>query len=138
MLNRMPLRELSLPGNGAAPPREVRAFLREAERRIARFRRTHLLPGFVPCDFVRAHEAVRALAAENVAPGNLFCEWGSGFGVVACLAALAEFDACGIEIEPQLVDAARQLADDFDLPAQFYCGSFLPGGGTAARDGGQE
>src|SRR4029079_19467023 len=55
-------------------------------------------------------------------------EWGSGFGVVACLAAMLDFDAVGIEIESDLVDEAQQLADDFDLPVEFFCGGFIPRG----------
>jgi hypothetical protein len=71
---------------------------------------------------------LRALAAADVLPGNLFCEWGSGFGVVACLAAMLDFDSHGIEIEKDLVDAAQHLAADFHLPVEFICGSFMPGG----------
>jgi len=63
-----------------------------------------------------------------VARGKQFCEWGSGFGVVACLAAMLDFDACGIEVEAALVDEARQLADDFGLPVAFAQGSFIPQG----------
>ena len=48
--------------------------------------------------------------------------------MVTCLAAMLEFDACGIEIEEELVAAAQQLADDFTLPIQFIRGSFIPDG----------
>jgi len=122
----MPLVELSLPADRAALPGDVRAFLREADRRIERFRRDRHIPGFVPSDFARAYGVLRALAEGDVTAGTLLCEWGSGFGVVTCLAAMLDFDACGIEIEGELVDAARQLADDFGLPAEFVRGSFIP------------
>src|SRR5438067_13768394 len=127
---RMPLAEMKLRIDGAAVPREVRAFLREAERRIEQFQRQGRIPGFVPSDFARSYAVLRALAADG-ARGNLFCEWGSGFGVVACLAAMLDFDACGIEIEAELVDAAQQLAADYDLPVQFLQGSFIPRAGEA-------
>ena len=68
------------------------------------------------------------MAAAEAAPGHRFCEWGSGFGVVACLAAMLGFEATGIEIEADLVDAARELAEDFDVSAEFIRGSFLPEG----------
>jgi hypothetical protein len=118
-------------------PGDVRALLREAARRIEEFRSDGRVPGFVPCDFARAYRTLLALAEGSLAPGNLFCEWGSGFGVVTCLAALLDLDAWGIEIESELVDAARQLASDFDLPATFHHGSFLPNGTDLFRTGEQ-
>jgi hypothetical protein len=48
--------------------------------------------------------------------------------VVVGLAALLEFDACGIEIEESLVREAQKLAEDFDLPVEFVRGSFVPRG----------
>jgi hypothetical protein len=119
-------------------PRDVHALLSEARRRIGRFRSEHRIPAFVPSDFRAAYAVLRALASAEVAPGNLFCEWGSGFGVVTCLAAMLGFDAWGIEIESGLVAAAQELADDFDLPVEFVQGSFIPPGGgslTATVDG---
>jgi hypothetical protein len=113
----------------SALPADVHALLREATRRIARFRLDYRVPAFVPSDFRAAYSHLRALASAELTPGNLFCEWGSGFGVVTCLAAMLGYDARGIEIEPCLVDAAQQLADDFDLPVEFVQGSFIPPGG---------
>lgn len=125
----MPLKDLEVPADAAPLPGDVRAFLREAERRIEGFRSEVRVPGFVPSDYAEAYRTLRGLA--GLAPGNLFCEWGSGFGVVACLAAMLDYDACGIEVEGELVDAARQLAADFELPVQFVRGSFIPTGGEA-------
>jgi len=132
----MHLVRLRLSADGISLPRAVRAFLREADRRIERFRRDRHFPGFVPCDYAKAYAVLRALAAGDLAPGRLFCEWGSGFGVVACLAAMLDFDASGIEIEQDLVDAARQLAEDFGLPVEFACDSFIPAGGEACLESG--
>jgi hypothetical protein len=127
----IPLADLPLPPDDAPLPRDVRAFLREADRRIERFHTDRSVPAFVASDFTRAYGALKAVASDYVAPGNLFCEWGSGFGVVTCLAAMLEFEAYGIEIDPELVDEARQLADDFGLSAEFVCGSFVPRGGES-------
>jgi hypothetical protein len=134
----MPLADLDLPAVCKVLPGDVRSFLREADRRIDRFQLTSRIPAFVPSDFGASYGILKQLAGSWVKPGRLFCEWGSGFGVVACLAAMLEFDACGIEIEAELVDAAQQLADDFSLPVQFIQGSFVPPGGeacTANEDG---
>jgi hypothetical protein len=130
----MPLVNVSLSINPAALPADVRSFLREADRRIERFNQEAHIPGFVPSDYATAYSAIHALAADGIAPGNLFCEWGSGFGVVACLAAMVGFDACGIEIESELVDSARQLADDFAVPVEFLRGSFIPEGSNVSVD----
>lgn len=54
--------------------------------------------------------------------------------MVACLAAMLEFEACGIEIEEELVDAARSLASDHELPVEFYCASLIPEGGEEFLD----
>ncbi len=122
----MPLADLDLLISRTALPSDVRSFLREAERRIDRFQLTCQIPAFVPSEFEFAYNVLQALASAAPTFGGLFCEWGSGFGVVACLAAMLEFDACGIEIEGDLVEAAEQLAGDFDLPVEFVCGSFIP------------
>jgi hypothetical protein len=134
----MPLVDLSVPGGEPGLPSNVRAFLREADRRIARFRRGPGVPAFVPSDFRAVYGALRDLAAAEAAPGNLFCEWGSGFGVVACLAAMLEFESWGIEIDGELVDAAQRLAGDFGLPVEFIQGSFIPRAGEAALLGDAE
>jgi len=133
----MPLRPFNLPADAGALPADVSQFLREAERRIDRFQRRAHIPGFVGSDFHRTYGVLRALAAQ--APrGSLLCEWGSGFGVVACLAAMLEFDVCGIEIEVELVDCAQRLAEDFGLPVQFACGSFIPRAGERFLKNGGE
>ncbi|MDA8967683.1 hypothetical protein N9F76_00170, partial [bacterium] len=58
--------------------------------------------------------------------GNRFCELGSGFGVVALLAAQMGMEAIGIEIEQVLVNQAIDLADHLANDARFFCGSFIP------------
>ncbi len=131
----MPLKDLRRPADEAPLPADVRAFLREADRRIERFRLDCRVPGFVPSDFPQTYTALRGLTC-GAARGSLFCEWGSGFGVVACLAAMLDFDACGIEIERELVEAAQQLADDFGLPVEFIQGSFLPAGSKVRQAAG--
>ena len=114
-------------------PDEVLVFLREADQRVNQFVRNvqlHVI-GFVPSDFVTVYRALRTIVQTNLAPGNAFCEWGSGFGVVASLASMLELDTCGIEIDRGLVDDSRKLADDFGLSVELIHGSFIPRGGEA-------
>ena len=127
----MPLLDLNVVSTRSALPADVRALLREAARRIRCFRREHRVPGFVPSDYQRVYHALRALMTGDLIPGDQFCEWGSGFGVVTCLAAMLGFEARGIEIEVELADAAQELADDFGLSAEFVRGSFIPCEGRA-------
>ncbi len=129
----MPLVEIEITINGSVLPDDVVAFLREADARVSQFvrNRPNRVTGFVPSDFVTVYHALHAIAEANLAPGDFLCEWGSGFGVVASLAAMLEFKVCGIEIERDLVDASRTLAADFDLPVEFVHGSFIPAGAEA-------
>src|SRR5262249_8798759 len=124
----MPLHDLPLPPADTTLPAETARFLREAEKRIDRFQADCRVFAFVPCDYSAAFAVLRGLSETSLARGTRFCEWGSGFGVVADLAAMLGFDACGIEIESRLVEESRQLAADFELPVEFVHGSFVPRG----------
>jgi hypothetical protein len=127
------LEEIAVPEAVALvqPQRVAKQLMDEADRRIERFTREHRPPidNFVVCDFALVDAALRWITEQNLLCGSSFCEWGSGFGVVTMLAALQEFDACGIEVEAALVRQAEQLADDFQLDARFARGSFIPDGG---------
>jgi len=132
----MPLAELNLRVGAERLPRGVRAFLKEARRRIERFRHETHFPAFVPGDYDEAYRVLQAVAEADLTPGSRFCEWGSGFGVVTGLAAMLDFEATGIEIEADLVEAARELIDDFGLPVEFTHGSFIPRGAEAYVEAG--
>ena len=129
----MPLLDIDISINGSVLPDDVVAFLREADLRVSQFVRNSpvRVTGFVPSDFVTVYHSLRAITEANLASGTSLCEWGSGFGVVASLAAMLEFKVCGIEIERSLVNASRRLADDFRLPVEFVHGSFVPSGAEA-------
>src|SRR5262245_56041899 len=104
----MPLRDLAFDVPPVDLPADAVRFIREAEERIEQFQSECRVPAFVPCDYRAAFSVLRGLAEGGLARGWRFCEWGSGFGVVVGLAALVEFDACGIEIEESLVREARK------------------------------
>src|SRR5439155_259993 len=97
-----------------------------AERRTEAVLQRHRVPAFVASDYASVYAALRLLTASDQVAGQWFCEWGSGLGVVSCLAAMLGFDAWGIEVEEELVEGARRLADDFTLPVEFARGSFIP------------
>ncbi len=81
------------------------------------------------------NRALVRIRAEGLAPGPLFCEWGSGVGGVCAVAALNGFSPVGIEIQGELIDAARSMAKDLALPTVFAEGTFLlPGDEALAAD----
>jgi len=108
---------------------EVKAFICDAESRIDAFVESHLaepVNSFVPSNFPLVYGALRQVAEAHLSAGPLLCEWGSGAGVVACLAAMVGFDACGIEFEADLVALSERLASDYRLKVGFYRGNLVP------------
>ncbi len=89
----MPLVDIEIAINGSVLPDDVVAFLREADLRVSQFVSNSPIrvTGFVPSDFETVYRALRAITEAKLAPGNSLCEWGSGFGVVASLAAMLGF-----------------------------------------------
>ena len=81
---------------------------------------------FVTCDFYLLDQSLTWIEQNHLLTGRRFCELGSGFGVATMLASLQGMESVGIEIESNLVEQASELAEMLDLPAEFYCGSFVP------------
>ncbi|MFA6134081.1 MAG: hypothetical protein WC869_08715 [Phycisphaerae bacterium] len=128
---------LNLPDVLPPAPPEVASFILDAQSRIDAFIETHLtepIHAFVPSDFPLIYGALRHVVNEHLAPGPLFCEWGSGAGVVACLAAMVGLDACGIEFEADLVELSTQLARNYHVDVSFYHGNLVPHGGQRIAD----
>jgi hypothetical protein len=104
---------------------ESLAWLVEAVRE-----RVLALPGDDRGDYVGSalsavNRVLRRVQAEGLASGQLFCEWGSGVGGVCVVAALNGFTPIGIEIQGELVEAARSMAKDLGFRAVFAEGTFL-------------
>jgi len=111
-------------------PPQVIALLADAHLRIEALDDTMRveIPAFVPSNFDVVYRALAELSRSNLTTGRRFIEWGSGLGVIACLASCAGFDAVGIEIESKLVAMAQKIARDHNIDVQFACGSFVPDG----------
>jgi len=122
----MPLVDEMIPTDDAPLPERVRAFIVDGEERIARFGRA--LPGFVPSDHVLVYRALLALRGGDALSGTRFCEWGSGLGIVAGLAASCGYEAHAIEIEGDLVAAGEELSADHELEVEHVAGTFVPEG----------
>ncbi|HVG45918.1 MAG TPA: hypothetical protein VM890_14350 [Longimicrobium sp.] len=96
----------------------------EIWRRFDREVRRKEFHPFVPADYARMLQLLLALRA----PGLRFLEWGSATGVITIMADLLGFEAYGIELDPELVEIARGLAERFGSGARFAAGSFIPAG----------
>jgi hypothetical protein len=81
------------------------------------------VPPFVASQYEEVRDVLAGLVTDEP---QVFLEWGSAVGAVTILADLMGFEAYGIEIEPDWVEAARRLAAEFDSDAEFLEGSFLP------------
>lgn len=94
--------------------------------------REHRWHSFVPAEYGRVLEALVPFRA----PGRRFLEWGSAAGVITIMADVLGFDACGIELDADLVRMAEGLARRYGSRARFVAGSFLPTGYVYhAKDG---
>ncbi len=117
-------------------PSQIRDFILEANQRVSEFMKVRPKPltGFFPSCFETVYLALTEIANSRLAPGNTFCEWGSGFGVTASMAAMLGFDSYGIEIDPELCDVSRKLAKQYGASVRFISGSFVPAGADKLID----
>lgn len=127
----MSLLEIDLRHQLAPLPDDVAAFVDEAESRREKFYAAGLglrYPKYVASDPSVFHAALLHLEEEGYLRGKQFCEWGSGFGIATCIAALAGFDAVGIEIEEELVEYSTDLARHQGIDIEILNISYLPDG----------
>lgn len=85
--------------------------LTEVRRRIAAF--TGKPFRFVPSNYESAWIILQRFRPQR------FCELGSGFGVVACMAAMLGHQATGIELDAGLVRESRAIAASYGLEVEF-------------------
>ncbi len=110
-------------------PQEIEVLLAKADQRLqAYWDSWHRRPieQYVACDFRDVYRAMHAVKSQELPIGNLFCEWGCGFGIVTAMAGKLGWDAVGIEAEEFLVEQARQFLRSENIPAEIWHGNFLP------------
>lgn len=126
----MGLQQIDMPDHfpldSTAP--EADQLIEIANEQIERFMLSDqkVIENFVTCDFHLTQCALQWIFENHLLAGDRFCELGSGYGVVAMLAARMGMESIGIEIEQVLVDEANALADQLGNKAAFHCGSFIP------------
>ena len=127
----MPIREIPLTPVPDGIPEDIAKFLIEAAKRGEAFFEAGLnrrYPRYLPSNPEIVFAALSHLKHSGQLRGNLFCEWGSGFGIATCLAALLGFEAFGIELEEDLAERSTRLANDHGIPVEILCTSYLPEG----------
>lgn len=115
--------------------RRVNSLIDEANDRIEAFMLADqkVIENFVTCDFHLVARTLRWIEDNHLLAGNRFCELGSGFGIVAMLAADQGMESVGIEIESVLVEQSNDLAGDVGVAAKFFFGSFVPRGAAISE-----
>lgn len=68
--------------------------------------------------------AMMLYAHLNSLPRGRFCEWGSGMGLGLGIAAWLGFEAMGVELNPELAQASRDLLGEYQLKADVLTGSY--------------
>jgi hypothetical protein len=127
----MALREIPLNLDLGEIPKKVGAWIAEGERRSDEFYEAGLgrrYPRYIPSDPKVVHAAIACLQEEGHLEGDVFCEWGCGFGIASGIAALRGMKAYGIEIEEELVRRATRLAEDCGIPVRILHTDYLPDG----------
>ncbi len=84
--------------------------------------------GYVGSNLPAVSRALARIQSEQLAEGSVFCDWGSGLGQVCAVAALHGFTSVGIEIQAELVAAARVLASKLGRAMTFARGTYLQRG----------
>jgi len=127
----VPLLELTPNLEFDGMPEDMAALLAEADRRCDQFFEAGLgrqFHRYLPSDSALVYAAMANLKSSGRLRGDVFCEWGCGFGVATCIASLLGFQAYGIEIESELVDRATRLASDLGIPVEILNISYFPEG----------
>ena len=124
------LKTINLSFDDVELPRDIFDFVAELDARVDRFidGKPFAQDGFVACDHLAIARALIAIGDQELSTGSAFCEWGSGFGGVASVASMLEYEAYGIEINREVLDYSIALAKDFELEVDFIEGSFIPVG----------
>ena len=127
----MTLEAIDLDLSNDAPPAEILAMIEESDRRIdALFTSggNREVPRYMPSDPELFYRVLKTITERNLSPGQVFCEWGCGFGICACIAAKLGYEAYGIELDSRMAQEARSLVEDLGVPVEVLETSYVPDG----------
>lgn len=114
---------------GVAPPVRDRELIADAARiaaDLAAERDPDRIPGLVTSNGVIALDFLTAAEPYIARKDPTFCEWGSGIGIVTCLARRLGWNAIGVEIEPRLIATSRILAARHHVDVAYHRCSYKP------------
>ena len=110
-------KHFSLPANAS---RLIRDCKESSEGICARSSGRGDIPKFVATDGSIGWNLLNSVQQQTCVDRNpVFCEWGSGVGLVTLLASLMGMSATGIEIEEELIDIAEGFSRQYKIPASF-------------------
>ena len=127
----MAIEELAINFENNPLPGKAAAYLTEANLRIDHLfetERNKRMPRFIPSDAIAIYNALDFITRKDWPLGRVYCEWGSGYGIGSCFAAMLGYEAYGIEIEAELVKASQELADDSGIDIRIIHGDYMPDG----------
>lgn len=127
----MPIKEIDLKIEEKKLPEKVKNYLREANLRIDKLFETEKnrkVPRFIPCNDELLYHWLSAIKDSDLCLGQVYCEWGSAYGVGTCLASLLGYESYGIEIEASLIEASKKLAEDSNISVTIIERDYMPEG----------
>src|SRR5262245_56152036 len=130
----MAIEEIETEGPEARVSDNVARLIETCSRGWERFFADHAdqAPRFVPSVPERVFAVLEEVTTRCLPPTRVFCEWGSGFGMATCLAALLGYEAYGLEIDEELVRLSRVIARRLGISVTMLCTSLLPAGYAAS------
>jgi hypothetical protein len=112
-------------------PAEIMAMVNESDRRIDELFASGdnvLVPRYMPSDPELFFRVLKTITERDLPLGRVFCEWGCGFGICACIAAKLGYESYGIERDPKMAKQARSLTEALEIPIEVLETSYVPDG----------
>jgi len=125
----MAIEELDIAFSTPELPADVAQLIEASDRCWDQFfanRTNRRFPRLIPSDPALVFTVLAGVTHQDLPPGRVFCEWGSGFGTATCLAALLGYEAYGIELHAELADISRDMARELAIPVEILCTSYIP------------
>lgn len=128
----MVLSEISIPQNCLEEDplgKDIELLIQSLESKQESFFQAHSdsdYSSFVPSDLRTTYKALSWIKTTEQALGPQFCEWGSALGGVAILAAFLGFRSSGIEVQDELAERSKEMAEELGFSVDIVCGSFVP------------